>query len=88
MADLDRFFGYGQPPVVQPTIPGDRETMRRGHSLNRFEGYNNEPDIETPYGYLYAGRHDRTAEVVRGGHALSCTPPGAAGCRATMTRAG
>jgi putative alpha-1,2-mannosidase len=67
VADLDRFFGYGQPPVTQPIIPGDRETMRRGHALNRFEGYNNEPDIETPCGYLYAGRHDRAAEVVRAG---------------------
>ena len=67
LADLCRFFGYGQPPVVQPTVPGDREAMARGHALNRFEGYNNEPDVETPYGYLYAGRHDRCAEVVRAG---------------------
>jgi putative alpha-1,2-mannosidase len=67
VTDLDRFFGYGQPPVVQPTDPGDRDYMRWGHSLNRFEGYNNEPDIETPYAYIYAGRHDRTAEVVRAG---------------------
>jgi putative alpha-1,2-mannosidase len=67
VTDLDRFFGYGQPPVIQPTVPGDRAYMRWGHSLNRFEGYNNEPDIETPYAYLYAGRHDRAAEVVRAG---------------------
>lgn len=67
VADLDRFFGYGQPPVVQPTDPGDRQYMRWGHTLNRFEGYNNEPDIETPYDYIYAGRPDRTAEVVRAG---------------------
>jgi putative alpha-1,2-mannosidase len=67
VADLDRFFGYGQPPVAQPTDPADRDYMRWGHSLNRFEGYNNEPDIETPYGYVYAGRPDRTAEVVRAG---------------------
>jgi putative alpha-1,2-mannosidase len=65
--DLDRFFGYGQPPVQQPTDPMDRDHMRWGHSLNRFEGYNNEPDIETPYAYVYAGRPDRTAEVVRAG---------------------
>ena len=64
---LDRFFGYGQPPVTQPTDPRDREFMRRGHALNRFEGYNNEPDIETPYAYTYAGRPDRTAEVVHAG---------------------
>ncbi len=67
VADLDRFFGYGQPPVVQPTDPADRDYMRWGYALNRFEGYNNEPDIETPYAYIYAGRHDRTAEVVRAG---------------------
>ena len=67
VADLDAFFGYGQPPVRQAVIPGDRETMAWGFSLNRFEGLNNEPDMETPYAYLYAGRHDRAAEVVRAG---------------------
>ena len=67
VADLDRFFGYGQPPVVQPEVPGDGEYMRWGFSLNRFEGFNNEPDIEVPYAYLYAGRPDRTAEIVRAG---------------------
>ncbi len=65
--DLDRFFGYGQPPVRQAVVPGDRETMAWGFSLNRFEGLNNEPDMEVPYAYIYAGRHDRTAEVVRAG---------------------
>jgi len=67
VADLDRFFGYGQPPVVQPTDPDDREAMAAGLALNRFEGFNNEPDIEAPYAYVYAGRPDRTAEVVRAG---------------------
>ena len=65
--ELDRFFGYGQPPVRQAVVPGDRETMAWGFSLNRFEGLNNEPDMETPYAYTYAGRPDRTAEVVRAG---------------------
>ena len=67
VADLDRFFGYGQPPVTQPTDPSDRAYLQWGYALNRFEGYNNEPDIETPQAYIYAGRHDRTAEVVRAG---------------------
>ncbi|MFN2230198.1 MAG: glycoside hydrolase domain-containing protein, partial [Anaerolineae bacterium] len=67
VADLDRFFGYGQPPVSQPVDPADRDYMAWGFSLNRFEGYNNEPDIETPYAYHYAGRPDRAAEVVRAG---------------------
>ncbi|MEU6860337.1 GH92 family glycosyl hydrolase [Glycomyces sp. NPDC046736] len=30
----------------------------------RFEGLNNEPDMEAPWAYHYAGRPDRTAEVV------------------------
>jgi putative alpha-1,2-mannosidase len=39
--------------------------MAEGFALGRFEGLNNEPDIEAPYAYVYAGRPDRTAEVVR-----------------------
>mgnify|MGYP000759721909 CR=1 FL=1 len=64
---LDAFFGYGAPAVSQPVAPADKAYMAYGHMLHRFEGYNNEPDMETPYAYLYAGRHDRTCEVVRFG---------------------
>jgi len=67
VTDLDQFFGYGQPPIEQAVDPADRDCMQRGFALNRFEGLNNEPDIEVPYAYLYAGRHDRTAEIVRAG---------------------
>ena len=49
---LDRFFGF-RPP-------------RPGETVHHFEGLNNEPDMEAPYLYHYAGRPDRTAEVVRG----------------------
>jgi len=48
---LDQFFGFAEP--------------RNGGRVFRFEGLNNEPDMEAPYTYLFAGRHDRTAEVVR-----------------------
>jgi len=48
---LDKFFGFTEPD--------------HGERLFRFEGLNNEPDMEAPYAYLYAGRHDRTARVVR-----------------------
>lgn len=48
---LDLFFGYREP--------------EEGQTVHRFEGLNNEPDMEAPYAYLWAGRHDRTAEVVR-----------------------
>lgn len=51
VALLDKFFGFTQPAY--------------GERVFHFEGLNNEPDMESPYAYLYAGRHDRTARVVR-----------------------
>ncbi|WP_203840630.1 GH92 family glycosyl hydrolase [Winogradskya humida] len=61
---LDQFFGYGAAPVTQPGVRPLPAEMRRGFALNRFEGLNNEPDMEAPWSYHYAGRPDRTAEVV------------------------
>ncbi|NQX27760.1 glycoside hydrolase family 92 protein [Microbacteriaceae bacterium VKM Ac-2854] len=64
VAQLDAFFGYGADPVTQPgTRPGVEE-MAAGYALGRFEGLNNEPDMEAPWAYHYAGRPDRTAEIV------------------------
>jgi putative alpha-1,2-mannosidase len=61
---LDEFFGYGAPAVSQPgNRPGVVE-MLAGYELGRFEGLNNEPDMEAPWAYHYAGRPDRTAEIV------------------------
>jgi len=48
---LDQFFGFKEPA--------------HGQTVHSFEGLNNEPDMEAPYAYIWAGRHDRTAEVVR-----------------------
>lgn len=64
---LDRFFGYGQPDVVQPTDYTDRAYVKKGEKLGRFEGFNNEPDIEAPFSYIFADRHDRTCEIIRAG---------------------
>ena len=61
---LDRFFGLGAEPVTQPGVRPTAEEMAAGYALNRFEGLNNEPDMEAPWAYHYAGRPDRTAEVV------------------------
>lgn len=61
---LDRFFGFGAPPVRQPGRCPSAAEMAAGYALNRFEGLNNEPDMEAPWAYHYAGRPDRTAEVV------------------------
>jgi len=49
---LDRFFGF--------TFSDDKSA--------RFEGFNNETDMESPYAYNYAGRMDRLAEVIDGGN--------------------
>lgn len=64
---LDNFFGYGQPDTVQPTDPFNYEPVAEGMKLGRFEGFNNEPDTEAPFSYIYADRHDRTCEILRGG---------------------
>ena len=50
--------------------------MRLGHDLHRFEGLCNEPDMEVPYAYCYAGRHDRTCDIVREGLKLFTPTPG------------
>ncbi len=64
---LDSFFGYGKPDTVQPVDPYDYEPVARGMTLGRFEGFNNESDTEAPFSYIYAGRHDRTCEILRAG---------------------
>ena len=64
---LDKFFGYGQPDVVLPTDPSNYAPVAEGIKLGRFEGFNNESDTEAPYSYIYAGRHDRTCEIIRAG---------------------
>jgi putative alpha-1,2-mannosidase len=61
---LDRFFGYGADPVKQLGELPSAADLAAGYALNRFEGLNNEPDMEAPWAYHYAGRPDRTAEVV------------------------
>ncbi|MEM8619387.1 MAG: glycoside hydrolase domain-containing protein [Actinomycetota bacterium] len=64
VTQLDEFFGFGASPVKQPgRHPGPTE-LAEGYALNRFQGLNNEPDMEAPFAYHYAGRPDRTAEVV------------------------
>ncbi|WP_221585331.1 glycoside hydrolase domain-containing protein [Microbacterium sp. G2-8] len=74
---LDAFFGYGADPVVQPGADPSRDEMARGYALGRFEGLNNEPDLDAPWAYMYAGRADRTAEIVHDGlHQMFAASPG------------
>lgn len=64
VAQLDEFFGYGADPVTQPGNQPSANEMRDGYALGRFEGLNNEPDMEAPWSYHYVGRPDRTTEIV------------------------
>ncbi len=64
---LDSFFGYGKPAVRQPTNPFIHKPVEEGMKLGRFEGFNNESDMEAPFSYVFANRHDRTCEVIRAG---------------------
>lgn len=64
---LDRFFGYGAEDTVQPTDPHNYAPVEEGIKLGRFEGFNNESDTEAPFSYIYAGRQDRTCEIIRAG---------------------
>ena len=64
IALLDQFFGFGADPVKQPGEHPGLDEMAAGYALNRFEGLNNEPDMEAPWAYHYVGRPDRTAEIV------------------------
>ena len=66
---LDNFFGFEGESIVQiHDRPDDgkilAEIMERYH---RFEGFNNECDMETPYAYVLAGRQDKTCEIVHEG---------------------
>ena len=51
VAMLDDFFGYGAQPVSQPGVQPEPDEMVVGYALNRFEGLNNEPDMESPWAY-------------------------------------
>ena len=60
---LDRFFGFGCESVKQLTHRGAAKEIAESR-YHRFEGFNNECDMETPYAYIYADRHDRLCEIL------------------------
>ena len=60
---LDDFFGFGKDSVKQLTYVGAGKDIAECRH-HRFEGFNNECDMEAPYAYIYADRHDRLAEIM------------------------
>ena len=63
-AALDAFFGINGESVRQMTHLNAYPDISKT-AYHRFEGFNNEPDMETPYAYVYAGRHDRLEDIIR-----------------------
>ncbi len=61
---LDHFFGFGQPPLARPVLDTPKDELNRQLALGRFEGLNNEPDMETMHAYRWAGRSDRTEAIL------------------------
>lgn len=63
---LDEFFGFGGESLKQITeeVEAWKEIDRVLAKYHRFEGFNNECDMEAPYAYIYAGRQDRTCDIV------------------------
>ena len=60
---LDKFFGFGENSVKQLTYIGAGKEIDEC-KYHRFEGFNNECDMETPYAYIFANRHDRLCEIL------------------------
>lgn len=60
---LDDFFGFNGESIKSITHT-DAECDIAATAYHRFEGFNNECDMETPYAYIYAGRHDRACQIV------------------------
>ena len=62
---LDDFFGFGKESLKQITHLGADEDIN-ATDYRRFQGFNNECDMEAPYAYIYAGRHDRLCDIIHG----------------------
>ena len=60
---LDSFFGFDGESVEQLTHLGAYHEINEKR-YHRFEGFNNECDMETPYAYIFADRHDRLSEII------------------------
>ena len=50
---------------VEKQLDGFFALTEENEPLNRFEGFNNETDMETPYFYHYVGRYDKLAKVLK-----------------------
>lgn len=63
--NLDSFFGFGEDEVPLFREPmAYKPILREGRKYNRFEGLNNEPDMESMYFYHLLSHYDKTQEIL------------------------
>lgn len=60
---LDDFFGFGKESLLQITSMDPSKELSEAN-YHRFEGFNNECDMETPYSYIFVDRHDKLCEII------------------------
>lgn len=60
---LDKFFGYGEKSVTQANEFSDWDKLDK-LSPHRFEGFNNESDMEAPFSYIYVDQHNKLCEII------------------------
>lgn len=60
---LDNFFGFGMPSVTQAN-EFDAWDKLEELSPHRFEGFNNESDMEAPFAYIYTNEHNKLCEII------------------------
>lgn len=65
---LDEFFGFTQNKhtyLDDKSIIDDKPAVK-----NMFEGFNNEPDMETPYNYVYLNKRDKLKNILDSSYKL------------------
>jgi putative alpha-1,2-mannosidase len=60
---LDDFFGFGGESVKKLIHVGAAKEIEQAQH-HRFQGFNNECDMEAPYAYIFADRHDRLCDIL------------------------
>lgn len=63
---LDQFFGFRGPDTIRFSVPTDPAVVKKYMTeCKRFEGLNNEPDMESMYLYSYLGQPGKQNKVIK-----------------------
>ncbi|MBP9988218.1 MAG: glycoside hydrolase family 92 protein [Ruminococcus sp.] len=61
---LDDFFGFNKKSVKQITTTHFANVKIANTHYHRFEGFNNECDMETPFAYIFINEHKRLCDII------------------------